>query len=101
MLEEYENEVPSTYLGELVMDELRDVDQVSYVRFASVYREFTDIQEFLDELEGMLDRRRAARKRSAGKTKKRAAKKRASGKPGTRRGPRTKGADRPVDGEDA
>ena len=61
VLEEYENEVPSTYLGELVMEELRKVDQVAYVRFASVYREFEDVTEFLRELEVMLDRRRTAK----------------------------------------
>jgi transcriptional repressor NrdR len=61
VLEEYENEVPSTYLGELVMEELRHVDQVAYVRFASVYREFEDVTEFMRELEVMLDRRRVVK----------------------------------------
>ena len=53
VLEEYENEVPSTYLGELVMEELRKVDQVAYVRFASVYRDFREAADFgalIDEL---------------------------------------------------
>ncbi len=65
VLEEFESEVPSTYLGELVMEELRRVDQVAYVRFASVYREFEDVTEFLRELEGMLDRRHPTRSRGA------------------------------------
>ena len=54
VLEEYESEVPVSYIGQLVMDELKTVDQVAYVRFASVYREFKDINEFMDELKGML-----------------------------------------------
>jgi len=54
VLERYESEVPVSYVGELVMEALKDVDQVAYVRFASVYREFKDINEFMDELKGML-----------------------------------------------
>jgi transcriptional repressor NrdR len=49
--EKYEREVPSTYIGELVMSELRKLHQVAYVRFASVYREFKDVGEFLGVLE--------------------------------------------------
>ena len=56
VLEEYDSEVPVQYIGELVMRELKDVDQVAYVRFASVYREFKDINEFMDELKGMLSK---------------------------------------------
>ncbi len=51
---EYEREVPSRAIGELVMSELREVDQVAYVRFASVYREFKDVSDFVDELSPML-----------------------------------------------
>jgi transcriptional repressor NrdR len=54
VLEEFDSEVPVTYIGQLVMDELKKIDQVAYVRFASVYREFQDIHAFLDELKGML-----------------------------------------------
>ena len=54
MLEKYDAEVPVSYIGELVMNELKSVDQVAYVRFASVYREFKDINEFMDELKSML-----------------------------------------------
>ena len=57
-----ESEVESRYLGEIVMEQLRDLDQVAYVRFASVYREFKDARDFVDELRPMLtDAKRAAR----------------------------------------
>ncbi len=46
-----QKEITSTYIGELVMDQLRAIDQVAYVRFASVYREFEDVRKFYDELE--------------------------------------------------
>ena len=49
-----EREVTSEQLGEMVMDHLRDIDQVSYVRFASVYREFKDVDTFLKELNKLL-----------------------------------------------
>lgn len=46
-------EVPSSWLGEQVMAELQRIDQVAYVRFASVYRQFEDVTEFMDELKGL------------------------------------------------
>lgn len=46
-----EREIPSRQLGEWVMEELRNLDQVAYVRFASVYRSFQDVSEFRDEIE--------------------------------------------------
>jgi transcriptional repressor NrdR len=46
-----EREVPSRQLGEWVMEELRSLDQVAYVRFASVYRKFEDVQAFREEIE--------------------------------------------------
>jgi len=49
-----EREVPSERIGELVMEKLKEVDEVAYVRFASVYRQFTDTNMFLEELEKML-----------------------------------------------
>jgi transcriptional repressor NrdR len=49
-----EKEVPSTTIGEWVMTELHGVDQVAYVRFASVYRSFKDINEFMTELQDLL-----------------------------------------------
>ena len=49
-----EKEVSSSYIGERVMESLREVDGVAYVRFASVYRSFRDVNEFLDELKHIL-----------------------------------------------
>ena len=46
-----EREVPSSMIGELVMDELRQLDEVAYIRFASVYRRFDDIEEFRSMIE--------------------------------------------------
>jgi len=45
-----DREIPSTLIGSLVMDKLKDLDEIAYVRFASVYRQFTDINTFMDEL---------------------------------------------------
>ena len=50
-----EREIPTARIGELVMDKLKKIDQVAYVRFASVYREFKDIQSFLEELKVILE----------------------------------------------
>lgn len=50
----FESEVESRYLGELMMRHLRELDQVAYVRFASVYRQFEDAHDFVDELRPML-----------------------------------------------
>jgi transcriptional repressor NrdR len=50
----FDREVDSRYIGEAVMEELRELDKVAYVRFASVYREFADVSEFMTELRGML-----------------------------------------------
>jgi transcriptional repressor NrdR len=55
VLETFEREVPSAYIGRLVMEELQKVDPVAYVRFASVYREFKDVKEFQDELHAMVE----------------------------------------------
>ena len=49
-----EREIPSSVIGEMVMDRLKDLDSVAYVRFASVYREFKDVNTFLSELKKML-----------------------------------------------
>lgn len=49
-----EKEIPSSTVGELVMEELKDLDEVAYVRFASVYREFKDVNTFMDELKKIL-----------------------------------------------
>jgi transcriptional repressor NrdR len=52
-----EKEVKSTEIGQMVMDELRRLDEVAYVRFASVYREFKDINEFMDELKDLFTKK--------------------------------------------
>ena len=51
---EVDSEVTSRQIGEIVMEVLKGVDQVAYVRFASVYREFKDVRDFVDELKPML-----------------------------------------------
>jgi transcriptional repressor NrdR len=58
----FDREVPTSEVGRLVMKELKKADQVAYVRFASVYREFKDVSEFVDEVKPML-RRRGSRKK--------------------------------------
>ena len=50
----FEREVPSRTIGEEVFKALREVDQVAFVRFASVYREFKDVNDFVEELSPML-----------------------------------------------
>ncbi len=50
-----EREIPSGTIGELVMNNLKDLDAVAYVRFASVYREFKDVNTFMDELKSVLN----------------------------------------------
>lgn len=52
----YDREVTSMQVGELTMDELKKIDEVAYVRFASVYRQFQDINTFMDELKEMLNK---------------------------------------------
>ena len=52
--ERAEKEITSKELGELVMEHLQKLDQVAYVRFASVYRQFKDINQFMDEVKGLL-----------------------------------------------
>ena len=49
-----EKEIPTSVIGELVMDKLKSVDEVAYVRFASVYREFKDVSTFMEELGKLL-----------------------------------------------
>jgi transcriptional repressor NrdR len=50
-------EIPASEIGERVMEELHELDEVAYVRFASVYRQFKDINQFMSELKGLLERR--------------------------------------------
>lgn len=51
-----EKEIPSKVIGEIVMDKLKELDAVAYVRFASVYREFKDVNTFVEELKSILDK---------------------------------------------
>ena len=53
-----EREIPTRVIGETVMEALRDLDTVAYVRFASVYRQFQDVDQFMRELKGLLEQRR-------------------------------------------
>lgn len=55
LLSSMKSEIPSNEVGELVMDKLKELDEVAYVRFASVYRQFKDITTFRDELNKLLD----------------------------------------------
>ena len=68
-----EREVTSRAIGEAVMREMHDVDGVAYVRFASVYRSFRDVHEFMRELEDLIAERRVAPRRRPGKTRRRRA----------------------------
>lgn len=52
---EEEKEISSNEIGEIVMDKIKELDQVAYVRFASVYREFKDVNTFMDELKKFLN----------------------------------------------
>lgn len=51
-----EREIPSKQIGELVMEELKNLDQVAYIRFASVYRHFQDVEEFKQEIEKLMQK---------------------------------------------
>lgn len=53
-------EISSTYIGELVMAELKELDPVAYVRFASVYREFKDVDSFYQEIKSLKDKKDAS-----------------------------------------
>ena len=57
LLNSYEREVTSIHIGELAMEELKKIDEVAYVRFASVYRQFSDLNTFMNELKEMLSKR--------------------------------------------
>ena len=55
--ENSDKEIPSTRIGEIVVQKLHELDEVAYVRFASVYRQFKDINEFMEELTGLLSKK--------------------------------------------
>jgi len=52
----YDREVNARDIGELIMEKLSQLDEIAYVRFASVYRQFRDVNQFMDELKVMLDK---------------------------------------------
>ena len=52
----YDREVESSVIGELIMEKLYDLDEVAYVRFASVYRQFRDVKHFMNEIKDILER---------------------------------------------
>jgi transcriptional repressor NrdR len=56
LFSKFRNEVKSTEIGNLVVDRLQSLDEVAYVRFASVYRQFKDINQFMNEVKVLLDR---------------------------------------------
>ena len=62
LAEKAEREMPSTEIGELIMERLHEIDEVAYVRFASVYRQFKDVRQFVEEVKGLREggRRRRA-----------------------------------------
>ena len=59
---QFDREVPSRYVGEKVMDALKLVDQVAFVRFASVYRSFQDVNDFVQELQPILNQKDRSRR---------------------------------------
>ncbi len=64
-----EREIPSTVIGEGVMEELYKLDDVAYVRFASVYRQFKDITQFMEELKTLIDEKKAKKEAKKEKAK--------------------------------
>lgn len=56
VLKKFDREAASSFIGELIMEKLADLDEVAYVRFASVYRQFRDVNQFMKELKGILDK---------------------------------------------
>jgi transcriptional repressor NrdR len=54
LLESSEGEISTTFIGEKLMERLRNLDKIAYVRFASVYRDFQDLEEFLSELKNVM-----------------------------------------------
>ncbi len=58
LLSSYDREIPSVRIGELTMQELKKIDEVAYVRFASVYRQFADVESFFNELKKLMGDRK-------------------------------------------
>ena len=61
LMDSAERERTTNQIGELIMDHLRTIDKVAYIRFASVYRDFKDVREFKEELEQLLNTREATK----------------------------------------
>jgi transcriptional repressor NrdR len=61
MFSRFKNEVKSTEIGNMIIDRLQSLDEVAYVRFASVYRQFKDINQFMSEVRALLDRQNKER----------------------------------------
>ncbi|MEK7241899.1 MAG: transcriptional regulator NrdR [Planctomycetota bacterium] len=59
----FDREVPTKYVGELVMQKLKGLDHVAYVRFASVYKEFKDLSEFMEEAKSLMGKKEVGRSR--------------------------------------
>ena len=51
-----EKEIPTSVIGEIVMEKLKELDEVAYVRFASIYREFKDVNTFMSEIKKILEK---------------------------------------------
>jgi len=62
----YEREVSATAIGEIIMEKLASLDEVAYVRFASVYRQFRDVNQFMNELNIILEREKSSLKKKKG-----------------------------------
>ncbi len=60
--ESAEKEIPSSWIGEQVMAGLKEIDEVAYVRFASVYRQFRDVKEFMEEIKKLFSAKKGVRK---------------------------------------
>ncbi len=58
LMESGEREIPSTLIGEKVMEKLHEWDDVAYVRFASVYRQFQDVKEFIEQIQQLLEKKK-------------------------------------------
>ena len=65
LLSSYDREIPSVRIGELTMQELKKIDEVAYVRFASVYRQFADVESFFNELKKLMGDRKEPQKEFA------------------------------------
>ena len=57
LMNTYDREIDSDFIGALAMEELKKIDEVAYVRFASVYRQFSDLDTFMDELQSLMNNR--------------------------------------------